>query len=312
MKLTPYIAMILILSLTLVCLVSAVGISDQSNPGQNGMRPTPTPNQYAPGGSQPQPSQYPGTGGREITRQPSYQPTQQLNEPGRYQAGPSPSGFPGTYQNIPFPQTYPRMQPDYAAIQVTSNPVWASVYLDGSYQGTTPSSGYLDISDLSPGTFTIRLTSSGYTDYSTEITLSRNEVATISADLTKAYDPSAYGALSLQSNPSGADVYLDNEYKGVSPLTLQGVAIGSHSVLIKKGGYSEYSGDVHIVSDQASGLSVTLAGIVTQAPTLVPTLPPAPAAPPAPMPTKSPLSPWAAVCGLALAGLGYAVRRNHP
>ncbi|MFH0967624.1 MAG: PEGA domain-containing protein [Methanobacteriota archaeon] len=89
----------------------------------------------------------------------------------------------------------------------------------------------------------------------------------------------------------------------ISPLTLQGVAIGPHSILIKKDSYSEYSRDVHIVPDQASGLSVTLTGIVTVAPTSVPTQPPAP------MPTKSPLSPWAAVCGLALAGLGYAVRK---
>jgi len=59
----------------------------------------------------------------------------------------------------------------------------------------------------------------------------------------------------------------------ISPLTLQGVAIGSHSILIKKDGYSEYRGNVHVVSDQASGLSVTLTGIVTVAPTSVPTQP---------------------------------------
>ena len=366
MKLSTYFAIILILSMTLVCLVSADGVHDQNTPGQqthpnitnkssletqpdnqktaynqpglqaggqNGMQTTPTPTQNTQGVPQPQNSQIPGPSGSEVTRQqvsqptpesqkisnevpthdmnqnkpvsPTVQPTQKPIEPGQLPTGSSSSDPPGAYRNIQFPHTYPAVKPNNAAIQVTSNPTGASVFLDGSYKGTTPSSGYLDISDLSPGTYTIRLTSSGYTDYSTEISLSRNQVATISADLTKKYVPSEYGALSLQSNPAGAEVYLDNGYKGITPLTLQGVSIGSHTILIKEDGYSEYSGDVNIAPDQASGLSVTLTGIVTAAPTSIPEQPPVP------VPTKSPLSPWVVLCGLVLAGLGFAVGSNR-
>lgn len=235
------------------------------------------------------------------------QPAQKVQEQKQSQTQPV-SQQPGSqYHTIPFPQSYPVFKQDHAAIQVTSNPAGANVYLDGSYQGITPSSGYLEISDLSPGSYTIHLTLTGYSDYTTEISLSRNEVSTISADLTSTNVSSEYGALYVQSTPSGADVYLDNEYKGITPVTLQGIKAGSQSVLIKTDGYSSYNGDVNIIPDQASGISVTLTPIVTQtqnqAP--VPTIPPVPAT------TKSPVSPLVVVGGLAIAGIKHAMQKKQ-
>lgn len=303
--------------------------SGKQNPGQ----PTPAETQSTPkaSGSQTGRNPDPGTGS-QITKQPvatpttpeprkndlsgqnsevtpgelispTVQPTQNGNEPGKISSAPSSNQAAGQYQNIQFPRSYPHFIADNAAIQVTSTPTRAGVYLDGSYKGTTPTSGYLEISDLSPGTYTICLTYPGYTDYSTEITVSRNECATIFSDLTKEYVPSSYGALSVQSSPSGADVYLDNEYKGITPVTFQQVATGSHVILIQKDGYSSYSGDVNIVSDQASGLSTTLTAIPTQTPTILPTQTPAPA------PTQSPLSTCVSLCSLVMVGVGIAIKR---
>lgn len=254
-----------------------------------------------PGPAQVSGTAHPDTGsGKTVSTpvQPSEKPAESRQMPS------SPSGSGGSYREIPFPQSYPHFKQNNAAILVSSTPTGAAVYLDGSYKGTTPSSGYLELTDLSPGTYTVRLTSSGYSDYTTEVTLSRNEISTISADMTAEYVASPYGALSVQSSPSGAEVYLDNEYKGITPLTLQQITTGSHTVLIKKDGYSEYSGDVNIVSDQASGLSVTLTAesVVTPA---------TPAQPPAPVPTKSPLSPWTVLSGLGITGLCLAAGKGR-
>ena len=235
------------------------------------------------------------------------QPTQKDPEPKQSQIQQVSPGTGGQYHNIQFPPSYPGIKEDRASIQVTSNPAGAGVYLDGLSKGVTPSSGYLDISDLSPGTYTIHLTLSGYTDYTTQITLSRNEVATISADLTSTYVPSEYGALSVQSTPSGADVFLDNEYKGITPVTLQKISTGSHTILIKNEGFSSYSGDVYIVPDQASALSVTLTASAT--PTRTPT--PNPTQPPVSVPTKSAPSPWIALGSLAAAGLIFVGQKQR-
>ncbi len=275
-------------------------------PGQQATRPvstaTPQPTIREPQKSTPA-APTPDTTHKDVIK--TSQPTQVVQEPEEFQRQPVSTGPDGQYHSIQFPPSYPAVKADQAAIQVTSNPAGAGVYLDGIYKGVTPSSGYFIISDLSPGTYAIHLTLSGYTDYPTRITLSRNEVATISADLTSTYVPSEYGALSVQSTPSGADVFLDNEYKGITPVTLQKINTGSHTILIKNEGFSSYNGDVYIVPDQASALSVTLTASVTQTqtPTAITTQPPAPA------PTKSAPSPWIAICSLAGAGLFIAGQR---
>jgi hypothetical protein len=45
---------------------------------------------------------------------------------------------------------------------------------------------------------------------------------------------SKYGQIYASSTPSAASVYVDNAYKGLSPLTVYNVAVGNHSVLFKK------------------------------------------------------------------------------
>jgi hypothetical protein len=47
------------------------------------------------------------------------------------------------------------------------------------------------------------------------------------------------GRLRIQSDPSGATVYLDNENKGKTPLTLRDISLGVHVVRLTKPGYEE-------------------------------------------------------------------------
>jgi hypothetical protein len=180
------------------------------------------------------------------------------------------------------------------------------VYLDGNYKGKTLSSEYLDISDLHPGTYTVRLTYTGYYDYSSDITVSRNEVVSLYAVMTPEVEEktvSAGGILALQSDPSGADIFLDNEYKGVTPLSLQIVSTGEHHLLIRKGGYSVYSSTVTIVSDQTTAISAILTPEY-QAPQTAE--PPAPVSTPVPEPTRAALPFWIPVVGLFMVTLCFA------
>ncbi|MDE2521558.1 MAG: PEGA domain-containing protein [Methanocorpusculum sp.] len=43
--------------------------------------------------------------------------------------------------------------------------------------------------------------------------------------------------LIVSSNPSGANIFIDNNYKGFTPTTQTGIAPGTHVVLLKKEGY---------------------------------------------------------------------------
>jgi hypothetical protein len=59
----------------------------------------------------------------------------------------------------------------------------------------------------------------------------------------------AYGSISVTSSPSGADIYIDNVYKGISPATFTGVPNGNHVVLIRSDGYQDLTKNVTVTGE---------------------------------------------------------------
>jgi hypothetical protein len=49
----------------------------------------------------------------------------------------------------------------------------------------------------------------------------------------------AFGSIAVTSSPSGANVYLDNAYRGFTPLTLDAVPNGNHAVTLRLDGYED-------------------------------------------------------------------------
>jgi hypothetical protein len=56
----------------------------------------------------------------------------------------------------------------------------------------------------------------------------------------------AYGSIEVTSSPPGADVYIDNVYKGLTPAVFSPVSNGNHVVLIKVSGYPDLSKHVTV------------------------------------------------------------------
>ncbi len=56
------------------------------------------------------------------------------------------------------------------------------------------------------------------------------------------------GTLQFDSDVAGASVFLDREYKGVTPLTIEGVAPGSHKVNVSADGYDGYADTVEVAA----------------------------------------------------------------
>jgi hypothetical protein len=65
------------------------------------------------------------------------------------------------------------------------------------------------------------------------------------------------GSLSLVSVPAGANVYLDNAYRGLTPVVLNGIPNGDHVLLLKLEGYQDLSRTVGIRGD-AQTVNATL------------------------------------------------------
>lgn len=151
------------------------------------------------------------------------------------------------------------------AIDVASSPAGANVYLDGVLKGQTPSAGVYTISNVAIGSHTIRVAMNGYQDYTTSIDVSGATTSHVAAALQPGQG-STTGFIAVTSSPAGADVYIDNAYKGITPLTVDGIAAGTHAVRVALAGYSDWSTSVQVASGSTASTSAVLAATPTQAP----------------------------------------------
>ena len=93
------------------------------------------------------------------------------------------------------------------------------------------------------------------------------------------------GRVSFTSIPSGADLYLDNAYKGLTPVTIDGVPNGNHTVVLRLTQYEDASRTITVMgnplvvnialipvptSTPTATSSVTSMGTVTVQPTTAP------------------------------------------
>lgn len=93
------------------------------------------------------------------------------------------------------------------------------------------------------------------------------------------------GSIEIASSPSGAGVYVDNDYYGTTPYTIDDLSVGSHKVLLKKSGYEEWGKYVKVTSGGTTTVDADLTAIVTEV-TTAPTPAPTPVSV-TPVPTKT-------------------------
>jgi len=70
--------------------------------------------------------------------------------------------------------------------------------------------------------------------------------------------PANFGRVIITSQPQGAKVYLDNAYKGVTPLNLDRVTPGQHHVRLVIAGYQEWSNNVSFSPSRTTTVSADL------------------------------------------------------
>jgi uncharacterized caspase-like protein len=137
-------------------------------------------------------------------------------------------------------------------ISISSSPSGARVYLDGTDMGfSTPGT----LTSISAGSHTLVLKKSGYNDYSTGVTVTGGQMSSISATLTV---QQTTGSITIKSTPTGATIVLDGTTRGTTPATLTGISAGSHTIVLKKSGYNDYSTGVTVTARQTSSISATM------------------------------------------------------
>ena len=70
--------------------------------------------------------------------------------------------------------------------------------------------------------------------------------------------PTYYGRIIATSHPQGAKVYLDNFYKGVTPLNLDRIAAGQHQIKLVKTGYQDWNSYISVSPSRTTTVSADL------------------------------------------------------
>jgi len=179
--------------------------------------------------------------------------------------------------------------PAHGDLLVSSTPSGASVYVDGDYCGSTPSDDLLDINDIVPGTHDVTVKKPGFMDYTTRINIGAGGKERVFASL----QPAALTAASVDitSTPGGADVFVNNVYMGISPLTFHDVQEGTYTVEIRMPGYSSFSSSGQVIPGQSIHVIAALSPVATPVPT-----------------TKAPISPFLVLISLIIVGIAGSVR----
>ncbi|WP_319377837.1 PEGA domain-containing protein [uncultured Methanocorpusculum sp.] len=191
------------------------------------------------------------------------------------------------------------LQPNANAyVQIASYPSGAAVYIDGSYVGNTQYStvsnpNYLNAGPFTPGTsHTLLFTLDNYNPYSTSFILSSGETRTISATLVPVTPVITTATLQISSDPSGAEVYVDNAFRGYTPLNLNDITAGTHTIFLQNTGYDDWSQSISFTAGQ------TVERTVVMSSTVVPT------------PTSTPVPFIGILAGLGACGVVMALRRR--
>ena len=114
--------------------------------------------------------------------------------------------------------------PAMGALSVQSSPAGVEVFVDGVTRGVTPAK-----ISLTPGSHILELRGRGVPRV---IPLQITSGAQVSQYLEFAESPTT-GMLVVHSQPAGANVTVDGVARGVTPLTVEGLASGDHEVILQ-------------------------------------------------------------------------------
>ena len=105
---------------------------------------------------------------------------------------------------------------------------------------------------LDPGKHYVVVHKDGFTDFKREVILLENQVITMVADLA------ATGGLRILSSPEGADVKIDGELIGKTPVQRDAVPSGDHIVEFKMAGFFDHKETMKIEGGREKVFSVDL------------------------------------------------------
>lgn len=163
-----------------------------------------------------------------------------------------------------------RFEPAQAGIQIETNPQ-ATVYIDGEQVGVTPHEEV-----RKPGDITLRLVPIAFgtplVPWETKLTLIQGVRTVVKRDFAEVETGSSGEVLSFEktggkaaslavvSSPSSAQLTLDGEVRGFTPVRIDSLTVGDHQIIISQPGFVEKQ----INAKTQSGYKLTIVATLAQ------------------------------------------------
>lgn len=129
------------------------------------------------------------------------------------------------------------MDSNSGSLVVTSSPSGATLFLDGRNEGITP----VSIPRVPQGERDVRIQLAGYETYQTTLRISPDDTSRVDATLE-----AMPGSLEVVTIPTGSRIYVNDEFRGESPVALEGLRPGAYVIRAERRGYAEESRTVRV------------------------------------------------------------------
>ena len=166
------------------------------------------------------------------------------------------------------PTPTPTLVP-YIYIDIDSSPQGAQIWIDGEYSGVTPFRKRFD----RPGSHTFKLSLNGYQSYQERFYISKSGTLKVILEPLAVETPTPpptptlvpYIYIDIDSSPQGAQIWIDDEYSGVTPLRKYFDRPGDHTFKLSLNGYQTYQESFFI--SESRTLDVILEPLEGETPT---------------------------------------------
>jgi hypothetical protein len=146
-------------------------------------------------------------------------------------------------------------------IVLSGAPEGAEVYLDRVFSGIIPVSARFEIANVAPGSHLIHIQKDGYKPYSSGVTVKSGEDVAMTVDMTAEDGYVSGPLLQVTSKPVGANVMVDGEYRGMTPLTISEISPGTHLLNLTLPGFAEWSDAVEVKTPGITEVNATLTDV---------------------------------------------------
>jgi hypothetical protein len=148
--------------------------------------------------------------------------------------------------------------PTTGTLSVTSNPSYATISVDGVSYGVTDPAYPLIINGIAAGRHTVRAELEGYNDETTSVSVIAGASTPVSFSLAPVTPDTGTASIQVASDPAGAQVYIDNLFKGTTPVTVEDLVPGEHTLKLTLAGYEDFTTSGTLSPGETASVTIQL------------------------------------------------------